>query len=346
MNSLFLKALGSLVLLFSWSTTTSASQYYFYYHDDPPEGATPLQRNNVVTPSGKVILNAFDYYTYGLETLPGHIGAVPMDFSSVEFRLSYSYESPAGDGFLDEIKWPMAGLGIYQTTFPKGYYRNWVWTFDWQTAAGAKDFRTVTSPAKLIIPNITKIPVYVYSESLNSGVLRYDDDPTLDMMSLRKLFLDLEETLSMLVTNLRGNYKDNHGCSGWYQFRFMGYVDGFGSGLQTSDDLRRTPPGITIVPTIQRCGNHSGDNIGGCAYVNGNQIAISEYVLRAPGIDKEVVILHEIGHSKGLDHYLDSPDFVMSDRAHSSSVGIVRADCPKFSAPKMYAPQDPWEKNI
>lgn len=77
----------------------------------------------------------------------------------------------------------------------------------------------------------------------------------LNFIRLRDLFHgEFEKQVGHLATNVDGALENNYGCSGWFQFRFFGYIDPGWDGASITRDgqLDELPPGITIVDRITR----------------------------------------------------------------------------------------------
>lgn len=339
-----LRCVSAIALALTVSTAFAQLLPYEYYEGEPPGGVTSLEKHTIVTPDGKVILNAFDFYNYGLMTLSDHLSDVPANFSQVMFSLSFDYMSPAGDEMPYDILWPMSGLGIYSDTLPLGYYRNTVWRFQWQNGT-QNESRIVYSDADLIIPTLSKIPVYVYAGALNKSFLELDNR-ILDMLILRTKFLEFGEEVSSLLTNKRPDLENNYGCAGWVDFRFYGYVEGFDEPFETAD-LARLPPGLTIVPSIKSCSGEASNNmIMGCSTVGGDRIAVAEAAFREVGYPSDIIVLHEVGHLTGMGHDDSQERLVMNSLGHGDDVGILKSHCSKMALQKQLVFPEPWRKRL
>src|SRR5690606_2032332 len=135
---------------------------------------------------------------------------------------------------------------------PKGYYRKMEFGFKWTDANGNAQqapFRSTGDfdMARIVVPNVQKIPVYGFAEWMN--LWSHDPSSVLtNTVRMRNKFRDLDYPVSRLATNVNNQYQDNFGCAGWFQFRFYGFVDGFADGIDDPGDFARLPPGITVVP--------------------------------------------------------------------------------------------------
>lgn len=76
--------------------------------------------------------------------------------------------------------------------------------------------------------------------------------------------------------------------------------------------------------------------MSGCATFNGSKIALDNSVFDDPSVQSEIVVLHEIGHTKGLDHEEINSYNLMYEDTSRSTVGIRKDQCPNFSVGKQY----------
>ena len=339
-----LRMLAAIILMSVASINAFAQnpRYYFYYDNEPADGVTPMERYHTVTPSGNVTLNAFNFYSYASEK-PG-LEDIPTNFVGVNFSVSLDYLTPAMDEMPYEITWPEPGLGIFKGMLPKGYYRNIRWNFKW-VADGKPVTRTYHSEARFVTPNVARIPVYVYAGALNNPL--YNQESVLiDMMEIRLRFKDMGHKVSSLLMGLRENMENNYGCPGLVDFRFYGYVEGVDGTMDFGADAAKLPPGLTVVPTISRCGQHVGSRILGCASIHGDKIAIAEDVLISGQYASDKVILHEYGHAVGLDHQDDPSGLVMSSTYGLLNEGILKKECIGFGRQKQFVSPEPWKTNL
>lgn len=200
--------------------------------------------------------------------------------------------------------------------------------------------------ARVLVPNVQKIPVYVYSEFMDEASNDYSFI-FIDTVNLRSKFRDFDYPVSRLATNLNNDFKDNFGCSAWFQFRFYGFIEGFEDGIDDDGDIERLPPGITVVPQISWCGGYKIEGVDGCATLDGARIAIARNVFNLTSDEtKEVVVtLHEIAHTSGLDHVEDSdPDNLMRSPTVAENVAIREDQCRAISVGKSFVTPDPWEQ--
>lgn len=320
-------------------TTSEFAQSYIIYTGDPPEGGTLLARHSVVLFNGKISLTGLDFYDRTREAFPDKVSRIPTDFSQVSLTLDSTYIASSGDQKASSMVVPLGGL--YNDTLAKGYYRNMQWTYSWPAANGESSLPPVISSGKIVVPDVHKIPVYVYTGALNEPLFSVENKD-LDMIRLRTLFLGLEHTVSSLATNIDDEYRNNFGCSGWYQFRFSGFVNGLDDGITKDGQLSQLMPGITLVPYITYCGGPAPDGVQGCATLGGTKIAIPLDVFISSKYNKEIITLHEIGHTKGLDHDTSGEGNLMTRQTNQQTVAIRNDQCPAFSVGKNYVTPEPW----
>jgi hypothetical protein len=341
MKQWIFKSVGIILALFA--SGSFAQDKFYAYKGEPPDGSSKLENYTAISLDGIVVINPFDFYRRVIDENLGGVGPrLPSNLSTMMFSINYDYRAPSGDEFPHDIIWREPGLSIYRDTLPRGYYRNAIWNFFWSDSNGDDQSASVDFRGKLIIPTVYKIPVYAYMKSLNTGILR-GDQPIAEMGELRNKFRAFGTDVSRIATNANGDLKNNFGCPSWFQFRFYGYVSGFDNGILEPGDLARLPPGITIVPQILYCGGYRRETAAGCATQGGTRIAIIAEAFSNPSTREDLIALHEIGHTLGLDHEETQPNLVMNEKGSAESVGILENECRAFSSKKDYVTPAPFE---
>ncbi len=325
-----------------------AADSFLVYSGDPPTSHV-MPNYSLVPLNGNVLLDGADFYERVMKDFPASGSRLPTDQSKVRFWLNYKYIATSGDTYTYEVPMPASGYGTFAGSLPKGYYRKMNFGFRWADANGAGQelaFRSTDdfTMARIVVPNVQKIPVYAYAEWMNEGYI--DPFPMLsDTVRMRNKFRNLDYPISRLATNLNNEFKNNFGCAGWFQFRFYGFVSGFERGIRDDGDMARLPPGITVVPSITYCNGSRPERVSGCATHNGTRIAIDAAVfnLGVYTLQEAIVTLHEIAHTKGLDH-TEAADNLLSEVTSNTSVAIREDQCPAISVAKRFVTPDPWEQ--
>lgn len=98
-----------------------------------------------------------------------------------------------------------------------------------------------------------------------------------------------------------------------------------------------------MVPEVTYCGGMKPGGVSGCATYNGTRIALDDSVFDDPSVQAEIVVFHEMGHTKGLEHDDSDPGNLMRENTSELTVGIRKDQCPNFSVGKQYVTPDPWE---
>lgn len=345
-KTLWAMASGMCASLISLS---AISQDSFIVHDGPPEEGWGLEKYTYISMDGKVTIDPLGQYLDQTTASPEDAVGMP-DTSVTTMSLRFDYDAPSGDSSLFELVLPVDSPATHREDIPKGYYRNMRMSFFWDESIAPPNNTVWYSSAKLIVPNVHKIPVYMHADLLNEPF--YAGSETyrfFDFIRLRNLFRnDLELEVGRIATNANREFENNYGCSGWYQFRFFGYIDPAfdGANITENGQLNQLPPGITIVDRITQCGSKVDeiDGFPGCATENGTRIALEARVFNDGNFPQDVITLHEIGHTKGLDHEQMEEDNIMHESAQDDNVEIRKDQCPNFSVGKEYVSPELWQE--
>lgn len=314
--------------------------------EDGTAKLTELTRGGVIAMNGKVEYNIIDFFAQNYETKPESFSDYPEGVTGMAFSFTMNESFPSGDVFKNmPHNPPEFGQQLWTEEFGTGSYSNLRWVY---TDLEGKNRNNTTwftyEKHKLIVPYRVQIPVYIDMSVINNEDFTNNTNIHDALERITKTMDSWSFKVSNLATNADGQHDESIGCATWLTFKLHGFVDKWGNGLDDKNDMKQLPDGITIVPTITQCGNHVapiGKGIAGCATLGKRKIAISSEIINDDSIPS--ILLHEYGHSTGLDH-LDEENNVMYRKTSSdfTNVNITQEQCKGIGKNKTFADYQLW----
>lgn len=297
-----------------------------------------------------------------------------------QFTLEADYYSPIDNQQYQYI-YPQADQPIAVVTaepiqepmYSVARYRNFKRTYKQRNPDPNKSPQVVSSfrsnDARVFRPVIRIIPFYLQLELLDP---MYEDMFELKG-ALSRFFEPMQRNkpigiqVSRIATGMfEPPFKSDErhiACPVWYEFKFIGYVDGFPRGLDGVDGatIHNLPDGVTFMSEIISCYESppgAGGEIRGCAQVGGTKIAVRMDLLR----DKFAVeahnrrhllgpvLLHELTHAYGFNDHSSDSDDLMYGRGVGETPYATREQCDMLTKHDSNRPHigfagyEPWGK--
>ena len=113
-------------------------------------------------------------------------------------------------------------------------------------------------------------------------------------------------------------------------------LDSIDNSTELNSVLTNPVSRVKVVNQINYCSG-TGMNIIGCAYVNGNGMAV---VLMSNASLEGILWIHELGHNVGLNHVADSR-YIMHGTNFGSNNALFRSECDRYHTPSAGAQLTP-----
>lgn len=312
-----------------------------------------------------VLLNSeFEYsplmvYEHDVETLPElFLNLFVNSPDSINFTMESNFYSPiekihetytyqASSISSEPVKEPFFSVGRFDT-----FTRKYQQSNPNPAAQPPSVVLTRSNDARVFRPVIKKIPYYIQLELLKE-VEMFENTSSFGRYFEFSLHNQvIEEQVSRVATNMfePGYTADEKhiACPVWYEFKFMGYVDGFPNGVNNMDGakLENLPDGVTFVSSITDCGEplDPGVTANGCAHTNGTKIAIDmnlyrlKYRVQEGGQKNHLgpVLLHELAHVYGSSGHTSDPANLMYGQGVGEAPYVDKAQCEILVQRKRY----------
>lgn len=353
-NKIGKKLVGTLcatTLLFA--PQLSAQQFTAPLHifSGEPNDSTNLFEANYVSMDGFAAFSPLEYFTHDRESFPNLFeNENPDEFLSWTFKLAFDYYAPSGEEFQhlvgeDAPPWTpyTEEMARGQHKMPtRGYYVPSPIANDPERRLGLA--RTST---RVVVPTLHQIPYHAAiqimdnpNEAVHNKVSRL-----FDLASMGdKLAFDVSLRAGGFLHN---GEKTNFGSAAWYEMMFNGFIDYLEDGEITKrGQLNSLPGGITFVNDITYCGVAKPEGVAGCATVNGTTIAVNYNILKESDATRLGILLHEIGHTQGLEHEED-PNNLMYEKSGDERIAVTKEQAAHFGRRKSNGYTGgyiPWEK--
>lgn len=345
-SALCFTALLSASELAAQAQTFTAPLHIFY---GEPSESTNMFEANYVSMDGLAVFSPLEYFYHDSENHPSIFENENTDnFLSWIFKMAFDYYAPSGDVYGHIVGEGQPQWTPYVEELERGQHRIPTRAYYIPEPDGEeRRLGRAYTTTHIFVPTLHQIPYHAAIE-----VFEFENEQA--NQRLRELFDmagmadKLEFDLSLRATgHLHDEDEKNFGAAAWYELMFNGFLDSIKDGEITEPgQLASLPGGITFVKNITYCNKELLQGVAGCAILGGTKIAIDYDVLAQDEPTKLGVLLHEIGHTQGLDHVND-PENLMYEESGNDTIALTVDQAAYFGRQKRNGytgGYTPWEK--
>lgn len=330
---------------------------------DIPAGGFKLFNTNYITMNGLFEYNPIHYYLDDKVGYPGFFDHLPFDSpEAISFTMETDFFGVDGSSYKDEETVLVSNGVVNKRMLTGGRYKGFKWSY-WQPNPVVSPDQPLiigggerTVGSKVLFPVIRKVPYYLATSTLNGVTFLNSSNPVARYFDPTAYNYNMGVAVTGIAMDLvnRMTEKDHFACPIWYEFKFMGYVDGFPDGIATKGDMSRLPDGLTFVPTIDFCSGLPDPDpdviTQGCAIEGGTKFA-ARMDLVTLHISRESrklgsVVLHELLHTQGHGHIHGDAENLMTDGDILAAPYLDQQQCElllKKSHVMGFSGFEPWE---
>lgn len=329
--------------------------------DALPDEGFKLFSGNYITLSGRFEYDPIHYYEYDKERFPELFSTFPTDDpATTSFKMETNFFGVDGSMYEDVDEMLVTSGPVNKRMLTGGRYKGFKRHYTQPNPnVGPNEPEVftgwVSSNTRVLYPVVKKIPFYVASDLLEDVLFESTEKiPRYFEPNRFNEYVGFEPT-KVAMDLMQGKTEMEHfACPIWYEFKFMGYVDGFENGIALKEDMDRLPDGVTFVSSIQNCGGVTkpGMETYGCAKDGGEKVAAIARLVRehvtGDSNNLGAVLLHELLHTQGAsDHIVGDPENLMTDSKVLDNPYLDQEQCEMLIKRKSYtmgfSGLEPWE---